>query len=342
VVMLLALVLALAQWGFSAEAPALGLGPRNLHAVILSTSQFWFNYRHSTNALLIYHQLRRSGLPDANIVLMLADDYACDPRNAARGQIYGNYNHADELNRGVHVDYRGADVTPDNFLNVLSGRHPTGTAASKQLRTDATSDVLVYMTGHGGDEFMKFRDTDEMTANDLALAIQEMRRGQRYNRMLLIADTCEADTLGNYLQVNSTPEVAFVGSSLKSENSYSHHADEKTGVLVVDRFTHHLLSHLNRQQVDSESLQVLFGKVGREPLLAHVGYKSTLTNVGGTSTLPASLFFRAPPIAMTLLPAPAEVASPSPLRPNTTTLFVSDTAVSCSSYMDLCRLFGSR
>ena len=34
---------------------------RDLHAVIMSTSQFWFNYRHTSNALTIYHMLRRSG-----------------------------------------------------------------------------------------------------------------------------------------------------------------------------------------------------------------------------------------------------------------------------------------
>jgi len=29
---------------------------------------------------------------------------------------------------------------------------------SKRLLSDARSNVLVYMTGHGGDEFLKFQD----------------------------------------------------------------------------------------------------------------------------------------------------------------------------------------
>lgn len=34
----------------------------------------WFNYRHAANALAVYRTVRRLGVPDAQIVLMLADD----------------------------------------------------------------------------------------------------------------------------------------------------------------------------------------------------------------------------------------------------------------------------
>ena len=75
----------------TAVAAAAALPPRSFHAVIVraicaapaaashralttsslsaqvSTSRYWFNYRHTTNALTIYHRLRRSGVPDDNI-----------------------------------------------------------------------------------------------------------------------------------------------------------------------------------------------------------------------------------------------------------------------------------
>lgn len=91
-------------------------------AVILSTSRYWFNYRHISDALTFYHICRRSGMaaagshsihhaaacylltdssqiaattqrmgcrlgiPDSNIILMLPDDMACNPRNPHPGQ----------------------------------------------------------------------------------------------------------------------------------------------------------------------------------------------------------------------------------------------------------------
>ena len=146
----------------------------------VSTSRYWFNYRHTTNALTIYHRLRRAGVSDDNIVLMLADDFACDPRNPERGRMYNDLEHSVDIYSDVSVDYRGNDVSARNFLNVLSGRHVAGTAATQRLQSDGSSDLLVYMTGHGGDEFLKFRDYEEMTANDLAIAISEAHIGQRY------------------------------------------------------------------------------------------------------------------------------------------------------------------
>ena len=40
---------------------------------------------------------------------------------------------------------------------MLTDRHPPGTARSKRLLSDENSNVLLYITGHGGDEFMKIQ-----------------------------------------------------------------------------------------------------------------------------------------------------------------------------------------
>lgn len=56
-------------------------------ALIVSTSRFWLNYRHAANALAVYQSVRRLGIPDSRVLLMLADDVACDARNAFPGQV---------------------------------------------------------------------------------------------------------------------------------------------------------------------------------------------------------------------------------------------------------------
>ena len=56
-------------------------------AVIVSTSRFWFNYRHTANALLVHRAARRLGVPEENIVLMLADTHACSTRNGYPGHM---------------------------------------------------------------------------------------------------------------------------------------------------------------------------------------------------------------------------------------------------------------
>ena len=54
-------------------------------AVLVSTSRFWFNYRHLANVLSLYRTVKRLGIPDSQIILMLPDDMACNPRNSFPG-----------------------------------------------------------------------------------------------------------------------------------------------------------------------------------------------------------------------------------------------------------------
>lgn len=57
----------------------------------------------------------------------------------------------------IEVDYRNYDVTLATIMRVLTDRHPPGTAQSKRLLSDENSNVILYITGHGGDEFMKIQ-----------------------------------------------------------------------------------------------------------------------------------------------------------------------------------------
>uniref|UniRef100_K3WBE3 Uncharacterized protein n=1 Tax=Globisporangium ultimum (strain ATCC 200006 / CBS 805.95 / DAOM BR144) TaxID=431595 RepID=K3WBE3_GLOUD len=45
----------------------------------VDTSRFWSNYRHIANALSLYHSVKRLGIPDSQIIiLMLADQMPCN------------------------------------------------------------------------------------------------------------------------------------------------------------------------------------------------------------------------------------------------------------------------
>lgn len=166
-------------------------GPSDTWAVIISSSRFWLNYRHSSNALGVYQAVRRSvgwragvqgiresgrrragslpgappqlrtgrrlapllflfqalihppalpcrlGIPDSRIILMLAEQPACSPRNVHPGQLYlapgagaaaGGSSGAmlNLLSGDAEVDYRGREVSVDSVLRVLTGEHRSG------------------------------------------------------------------------------------------------------------------------------------------------------------------------------------------------------------------------
>lgn len=74
----------------------------NNWAVLVDTSRFWFNYRHVANVLSIYRSVKRLGIPDSQIILMMADDMACNPRNPRPATVFNNQNQ--------HIDVYGDDV----------------------------------------------------------------------------------------------------------------------------------------------------------------------------------------------------------------------------------------
>lgn len=204
----------------------------NNWAVLVCTSTFWSNYRHIANALTIYHIVRRLGIPDDHIILMLGEDIACNPRNTFPATVFNNIDRAlNVYDADVEVDYRGADVTVNNFIRLLTSmltmygliiialdRLPSETPRSKKLMSDEQSNILIYMTGHGGDNFLKFQGMEEINSLDLADALNQMHEGRRYHQILFVLDTCQAGTLFDHV---TAPNVTVMASSIKGESSYS-------------------------------------------------------------------------------------------------------------------------
>ena len=162
--MLLPLVLAVlaAHQAAATQLELPGAASKSTHtnnwAVLVDTSRFWFNYRHVANVLSIYRSVKRLGIPDSQIILMVADDMACNPRNPRPATVFNNANqHINVYGDDVEVDYRGYEVTVENLVRLLTGRLPAATPRSKRLLTDEGSNLLVYMTGHGGEGFLKFQ-----------------------------------------------------------------------------------------------------------------------------------------------------------------------------------------
>eukprot|EP00887_Chlorella_sp_A99_P000822 scaffold5.g822.t1 len=209
------------------------------HAVIVSSSRYWFNYRHATNTLGVYQAIRRLGIPDSNIVLMLAETEACDPRNSAPGRVASGAGRGANLySPDIEVDYSGKEVSVDSFLRVLTGRHLPGTPAGKRLLSGRNSSVLLFLTGHGGDEFLKFHDHEELLAADIGSAVGQMWAGGRYGQLLM------ASTLANHI---TSPNVISIASSKLGQSSYAHHSDATLGLHITDQFSFHLETFLLEQ-----------------------------------------------------------------------------------------------
>jgi phosphatidylinositol glycan class K len=220
---------------------------------------------------------------------MLADDMACNPRNIYPGQIFNNENKKLNLyGENIEVDYRGYEVTVTNFTRLLTGRHAPDVSRSKRLLTDSRSNILIFLTGHGGDEFLKFQDAEEISSYDIADSFAQMWEKHRYNEILFMVDTCQANTLFKRFY---SPNIIAIGSSKLGENSYSHHSDGEIGVAVIDRFTYYTLEFFeNTQDPSAASIQQLFLSYNPQKLNSQPEYR-VVSFSRDLSTVPLTDFF---------------------------------------------------
>jgi len=258
-------------------------------AIIVSSSRYWFNYRHTSNALAIYNSLRIRNVSDDHILLFLAEQHACDARNSMHaGRIVNGKDQSGRsdlkdsnvLPMDIEIDYSGVECTQESVLRAISGRHYPNTPSHRRLPDSMgpSSTLLVYLTGHGGNGFLKFHDFEEMSYPELAASLFDARASGRFGRALVIADTCQAESIGYgigiqngkneeeelmwttqlikiplfisgiFSEVESQPEgglfhipgAVILSSSVTGQNSYAIQHDDDLGLSPADGLTHEL------------------------------------------------------------------------------------------------------
>ena len=129
------------------------------------------------------------GIPDSQIILMISDDMACNDRNPHKARMKASHSKTTSLieiyDEDVEVDYRGEECSVSNLLKLLTNRLDADVPINKRLLTDQNSNILFYLTGHGGDLFLKFHDKEEIQSQDLADAFQMMHAQRRLANLFL-------------------------------------------------------------------------------------------------------------------------------------------------------------
>jgi len=168
------------------------------------------------------------------------------------------------------------------------------------------------MTGHGGNEFLKFQDSEEISAFDIADAFEQMWQKKRYNEIFFMIDTCQANTMFSKFY---SPNILATGSSQLGENSYSYENDEDVGVSVIDSYTHFVLEYLEGiNKTSARSMKDLFDKYDPVAIRSQPGVRFDLFHRPLEQTLITD-FFGGVAHAEVITDGPAEYYSRIPDSP---------------------------
>ena len=110
-------------------------------------------------------------------------------------------------------------------LDEFPGTHGTHTNGATAV-IHWLLNLLPLFSGHGGDGFLKFQDSEEITNIELADAFKQMWSKRRYHEIFFMIDTCQAASM---YQEFYSPNILAVASSLVGEDSLSHHIDTSIG-----------------------------------------------------------------------------------------------------------------
>jgi len=243
---------------------------RDVWALIAAVSSGWNNYRHQADALRQYALLRRNGVPDDHIVLVMADDLATARQNLKPGVVQ-NEMAGSNLRRDAQLDY-GLQLSASELMDVLAGRVSATTPTVLQPSQD--DNLYVYLVGHGGEQGIPIganTAADGLAGRGSLLSpsmlrdtLCQLQSQGKLRRALIVVESCFGGVFGEAtsggLEAGCDGGLPLQGTVLLSaagsdENSVATSYDPTISAWLADEFSQQLArfaeSHATESLVDA-------------------------------------------------------------------------------------------
>ncbi|ADM12234.1 glycosylphosphatidylinositol transamidase subunit Gpi8 [Encephalitozoon intestinalis ATCC 50506] len=229
---------------------ALSVAAKN-YAILMNSSRGFHNYRHMANVYIFYNVLKENGFKDDQILIISYENQIEDIRNVDRGGVY-----IDEDQRIPYSAFTPSSNALADLLNALEGRN------IKLKDADESSNVFIYLNGHGNETFLKFGNIHFMTKDDLMARI--LKLAERVNKILLVLDTCQAEALIDREILPSN--VFIVATSKTGQPAISSFSSSLICANVSDNFPYFFFKRFGKGIDRKIRLPDLFSEIAKEPL----------------------------------------------------------------------------
>ena len=237
------------------------------YAVLVQGSDGLSNYRHQADVLCVYQMLRRGGMDDDHIILIIDRALVSNPENPEQGIIRSSAFGPDLLGGtdaakgypAAVVDYDAADLTPADIANILLGQKID--RIPSVMPADAGQNVLFYWSGHGrskaagGANELVWRDNvagQGFTADLMHETVSRMQAEGRYRKMFIITEPCFSENV--IRRVEGIPGVLAISGASGSEQSWAENWNPsmgRWGTWMCDRFTRNVVNCLTADPTTS-------------------------------------------------------------------------------------------
>ena len=192
-------------------------------AVLVAGTNTWQRYRHQSDIYHAYQILVNRGMNPQNIIVFDYGGIAEYPDNPFPGQVF-NFPDGKDVYAGVIIDYWGNDVTPENFMAVLTGDASAVTkederTTGKVLTSTESDHVFVYFTGQGSDDLIAFPDK-YLYADELNSTLQTMYEKKLYKELVFYLEANHGDSMFKGLLPDNINIYAVASTFSNAEYCY--------------------------------------------------------------------------------------------------------------------------
>jgi len=249
-------------------------------ALLVAGSNGWYNYRHQADICHAFHVLKNHGVKEENIVTMMYDDIANNEENPYKGKIINRPNGSDVYG-GVKIDYRGKDVTPENFLAILQGEKDQIEGGNgRVLDTNSNDKVFVYFSDHGAPGSIAFPN-DVLSVKQLNSALKNMYQKKRYDQLVFYLEACESGSMFEKVLPQNINIYALTAAN-SHESSWGCYCgtSEELSTCLGDLFSVNWLEDSDKENLHTETLEKQFELVKKKTDKSHVMKYGTLNITG--------------------------------------------------------------
>ncbi|KER23283.1 hypothetical protein T265_08796 [Opisthorchis viverrini] len=224
--------------------------PSKNWVVLVAGTNTWENYRHQADVFDAYHVVRKNNVPAENIITFAYDDIANNPRNPFKGQVFHDCMHED-VYQGVVIDYRGKDVTRDNFVKVSKGDEKLAANKKKVLKCGPDDNVFIFYSGHG-------------LVSRISLVAEE------YNKLVLYVEACYSGSLFRNILPRNVG-IYVTTSAKENEQSWSIFCDEKYfDVCLASEYAYAWIGDSQYHDLKTRTLDQQYQEVRKRTWHSHV------------------------------------------------------------------------
>ena len=216
------------------------------YALLVHASTEFKNYRHLSDVLSVYQQLKRSGFDDDHIILIADRSVADDLKNPEPGTVRATIDGPD-LMAGAQIDYDASQLSAVEVLRILMGQRSDKLPVV--IPPDAGHNVLLYWSGHGrslnhgGANEFQWREKPHhqgVTAQLLREAVTTMQRNHGFRKLLIVAEPCYGECVVSDL--DGIPGVLAMTGANAQEQSWADNWNPSGSFWMSDRFTQNFVA----------------------------------------------------------------------------------------------------